>query len=1150
MTSTHKDLKRADYHVAWICPVADVELLPARLMLDEEYPTPTYDTHYDENTYICGTIKGHTVVIATCPQGETGNVNAGRLTGPMFKTFPNIRMAVLVGIGGGIPRAQDCENALDDIHLGDVAVGWPGDGKPACVYHDRGRSQVGRFEMIGTMADPDWRLSNALSILASDHRLGQTKFRDQLARLQDHKEFAHPGFEHDRLFKAGYHHIGAYNSNCAACDKQELVQRPSRTEDDKSKMVFHRGRIATGNSVIQNAELRDQISGRCDGAICVEMEAAGVEVNRKCLVIRGISDYADSHKSDVWRSCAAGKAAAFTRELLCRVQSGVIKAMEEIAEAPWLVPFTRPFAFIGRENQLARLSEHVLMEDSRRLAIYGLGGCGKTALALVSAYRIKEQQPARAIFWVPAFNPESFEQAYRDIGTRLGIPGITANGADVKKLVKERLGDPDFGQWLMIVDNADDTSIFSDSSEKQSGVDRLIDWLPLSRKGSFIFTTRTRKIAIDLAGSNVICLSELDESEAKEMLKQQLLRKDLIEGDEVYVFLKILAYLPLAIVQAVAFVNGNNTRLSQYTDLFIKSETDATDLLSAEFEDQGRYQNTKNPVATTWYISFKYIQQKDPLASEYLSFMACTTGENVPASLLPHESTGRAHIEAIGTLDAYAFITIRQQRQRTQQARGQEEAFDIHQLVRLATRAWLREHNQWDIWAEKALTRLVEVVPFGDYKTWEIWIAYLPHGIHVVNLSELYNTGGRILLLDRIGYCERELGHFKAAKWAFKQVLDKREESLGKGHPDTLSSKANYATALSDMGEDADAENMLRETLAMSEITFGRENPFTLVVMSYLGQAISVQRKYAEAEQIHREEIALSEKVLGKEYRDTLKSMDNLGWALSGQRKDVEAEQIHREALFLSEKVLGKEHRDTLKRMNYLGRALSGQKRHVEAERIHREALFLSEKVLGKEHRDTLRSMNYLGKALSSQEKYVEAEQMHRETLFLSEKVLGKEHRVTLVVMDHLGGALSGQGKYMEAEKMYQRALDGYEKALGHEHIWTLRIVFDLGNSYRSQGRLVEAETMYQRALDGYEKAQGCKHVRTLQVVNNAGILYQRQGKLVEAEKMYQRALDGLEKALGHEHTWTLVVIDNLRTLTACRAERTEVKETQTEALP
>ncbi|PZD22267.1 hypothetical protein A1F97_11209, partial [Pyrenophora tritici-repentis] len=216
----------ADYHVAWICPVADIELLPARLMLDEEYPTPLYDTHYDENTYVCGTISGHAVVVATCPPGETGNVNAGRLTGSMFKTFPNIRMAVLVGIGGGIPGLAVSEDSLENVHLGDVVVGWPGDGKPACVYHERGRWKVdGQFEMVGTMGNPDWRLTNALGFLAVDYEMGKTTFEDQLARLQrskSKKKFTRPRLKHDKLFKTTYRHAGDYRSNCTTCDPSEL----------------------------------------------------------------------------------------------------------------------------------------------------------------------------------------------------------------------------------------------------------------------------------------------------------------------------------------------------------------------------------------------------------------------------------------------------------------------------------------------------------------------------------------------------------------------------------------------------------------------------------------------------------------------------------------------------------------------------------------------------------------------------------------------------------------------------------------------------------------------------------------------------------------------------------------------------------------
>jgi hypothetical protein len=324
MAGTGKPNSCADYHVAWICAVADIELLPVRLMLDEKHPTPPYDTSYDDNTYICGTIYDHAVVIATCPQGETGNLNAGRLTGSLFKTFSNIRMAVLVGIRGGIPSLVVSENSLENIHLGDVVVRWPSDGKPACVYHNQGRARVdGQFEVVGRMQNPDWRLTIALSVLAVENMLDETSFNNQFRILQQSKtkkKFAHPGLKHDNLFEAGYRHAGDYGSMCTACDQCKLVQRPKRTEEDQHTFIFHQGRIATGNAVIQDGELRDRISEQCGGALCVEMEAAGVNVNRQCLVIRGISDYADSHKNDLWRSYAAGRAAAFARELLSKVQ--------------------------------------------------------------------------------------------------------------------------------------------------------------------------------------------------------------------------------------------------------------------------------------------------------------------------------------------------------------------------------------------------------------------------------------------------------------------------------------------------------------------------------------------------------------------------------------------------------------------------------------------------------------------------------------------------------------------------------------------------------------------------------------------------------------------------------------------------------------
>ena len=329
--TSKRRLDRKDYHVAWICPGPEVSLDPPRLLLDEEHDRPIYDASYDQNTYICGTMAGHNVVLATTPPGMRGNVNAGRLVGPLFSTFPNIKMTLLVGIGGGVPSRTSADNPLEDIHLGDVVVGWPGDGTDAVIYYESGRSLVdNHFEIIGKIDRPDWVLLQALGVLQSNHRFNQTSFDNHVHRLQADQRFAHPGIEHDRLFRSGYKHQGK-KQDCVTCDDSERVQRKGRTEEHKEKLVFHAGRIGTGNSIILDGEKRDWINERCGGLQCIEMSAAGVDATRNCLVIRGISDYCDSHKNGVWKNYAAAMAAVFARELLGIIQPTSVKLMETTA---------------------------------------------------------------------------------------------------------------------------------------------------------------------------------------------------------------------------------------------------------------------------------------------------------------------------------------------------------------------------------------------------------------------------------------------------------------------------------------------------------------------------------------------------------------------------------------------------------------------------------------------------------------------------------------------------------------------------------------------------------------------------------------------------------------------------------------------------
>lgn len=333
-------LSPKDYHVAWIAPGPEVALDPARLLLDEEHLCPEFEA--DGNSYICGSMSGHNVAIVTTPPGRRMNATVARLVSPMFRTFPNIKMVLLVGIGGGVPNSVPAaRNALDDIHLGDVVVGCSTDGKPAVVCYDSGVLRPnGVVETHGTTDRADWALQQALGVLESNHRLEKTKFGHHINRLlaDAQQRYEYPGDRLDKLFVTGYHgnHCSATDEPpCGNCDIHKIVNRRRRPDNSGQELVFHKGRIGTGEKVIADSIQRDKLSQQHHGIMCFEGSAAGVDAVQNCLVIRGISDYCDAHKNGVWKHYAAGRAAVFAKELLRHVTPAAVEwkmAKAEVAE--------------------------------------------------------------------------------------------------------------------------------------------------------------------------------------------------------------------------------------------------------------------------------------------------------------------------------------------------------------------------------------------------------------------------------------------------------------------------------------------------------------------------------------------------------------------------------------------------------------------------------------------------------------------------------------------------------------------------------------------------------------------------------------------------------------------------------------------------
>ncbi|KAF3312792.1 hypothetical protein TWF173_006825 [Orbilia oligospora] len=313
-----------DYSVGWICALQE-EYEAAAGMLDDEFDGPEINDISDNNTYVFGCINGHNVVIGCLPHGRYGTCAAAIVANDMVRSFPNLKFALMVGIGGGAPTRER------DIRLGDVVVGVPIGKHSGVVQYDFGkRLSNGIFLQSGQLNAPPRVLLGVLPEIQRRHN--DPRKPDTIAKhlslMDDRPNFQCPG--DDRLYRADYQHRSKKRKNCEDCENDGLEDRPHR--QSKRRVTVHYGTIASANSVMKDATERDRHANDPElNILCFEMEAGGLMNNFPCLVIRGICDYSDSHKNDDWHNYAALTAAAYARELLYVLKPRKIAFLE-----PWV----------------------------------------------------------------------------------------------------------------------------------------------------------------------------------------------------------------------------------------------------------------------------------------------------------------------------------------------------------------------------------------------------------------------------------------------------------------------------------------------------------------------------------------------------------------------------------------------------------------------------------------------------------------------------------------------------------------------------------------------------------------------------------------------------------------------------------------------
>jgi nucleoside phosphorylase len=287
----------------------------------------------DNNDYTLGKVGKHNVVIAVLPNGEYGISSSASVARDLLHSFPNIRIGLMVGIGGGAPSRKH------DIRLGDIVVSSPRDPDGGVFQYDFGKTIQGQsFQHTMFLDQPPRVLQAAVNGLRAQYEREGHQLEAAINRILEkypklRKKCKRPDPSSDRLYQSGVTHPPNDEASCAVVcgdDSSSLILRPELIED-KDNPAIHYGLIASANQLMKDALVRDRLAAEKD-VLCFEMEAAGLMNHFPCLVIRGICDYSDSHKNKEWQGYAAIVAAAYATDLLYQIAPNKIEAEKKIVD--------------------------------------------------------------------------------------------------------------------------------------------------------------------------------------------------------------------------------------------------------------------------------------------------------------------------------------------------------------------------------------------------------------------------------------------------------------------------------------------------------------------------------------------------------------------------------------------------------------------------------------------------------------------------------------------------------------------------------------------------------------------------------------------------------------------------------------------------
>ena len=741
-----------------------------------------------------------------------------------------------------------------------------------------------------------------------------------------------------------------------------------------------------------------------------------------------------------------------------------------VTPAPWMVPYRRNLFFTGRGDVLTLLADLFLRElgavPVRTYALSGLGGIGKTQLALEYAHRHRGNY--RAIFWLRAASQDTMQADFAAMADLLDLPERQQpNQEKVVQAVKRWLNQ-NHG-WLLILDNADDLAVLS-AFLPEAGEGHLLLTTRAAATGTIALNIPVEKLSQEEGALLVLCRSKLlpvggGLEAVEERTREQALH-----------LARTLDGLPLALDQAGAYLEESGCSLATYLELY---QSRQEMLLKRRSHTPTDYPYS---VASTWSLAFQQVEQTSSLAADLLRLCAFLAPDAIPQSMLRAAMASPVFTRDAGEPDALVVEEAIQVLRHFSLVRRDpdRQTLTIHRLVQAVLRdqmgAQLRRQ-----WAEQAVRAVYAAFPGVHYETYPECQRCLPHAIACVPLIEAYGL-------------------------AFPEVVQ------------LLDRAASY---MNDLALYSQSIPLFQRALRLCEQIHGHEHPVTATLLDHLALTYQERGQYDEADLLYQRALEIRERVLGPEHPDTATTYFDLDWLYYLQGKYQQAEEAAERALEIRERVLGPGDGDTIDVLGDLGMIYITLEKYEQAEAVLMRALTSYERLFGPNYQALGDPLNQLGVLHLKLGNHEQAEQFFKRGIALEQQMHPGGHPSIFRLTDNLGTVYEQRGDFQQAEVYYRQALAYFERNLGPEHPDALTASSRLAWIFHLQGKDELAEQRFLHIIKVREETQGLEHMNLAPLLYRLASIYMQQDRYEEAEPLLQRAMFMQERGLGAEHSDT-----------------------------